>query len=383
VARARAFIPALLAVLAVLAAPAAASRRSPSSHDWAFGLAIQNDGKVVAAGLTNCCGDRGLAVARYLPDGRLDQRFGHDGKVVAQGHGYGAAVAIAPDGKIVVAGGTGGGLVRLTAKGSPDAAFGHAGRVATGPVFAVAVQPDGKIVAGGSRLARYTARGALDRAFGRSGRRSMTVHDLGLQRDGRIVVASDDLVRFDADGDPDPHFAGRGPEFGVSSVDVDGRGAIVAAGGGVSDVDERDVGVARLTPDGLLDPSFGVDGVAHARGCASTFDEAVATQRDGKVVVVMSGPGCASFKVFRFDGDGNLDESFGRGGKVLTRFVRRPGTEPSSSWAEAVALQRNARIVVAGLGRGYDFGLARYLPKGRLDPSFGRGGTVLTDFGSG
>src|SRR5437899_3573299 len=76
-------------------------------------------------------------------------------------------------------------------------------------------------------------------------------------------------------------------------------------------------------------------------------------------------------------GPGDLDATFGTGGRVLTDFGGGAG-------ARALALQADGRIVVAGRSRvavGDDFALARYNPNGSLDPSFGSGGRVLTDFG--
>ncbi|HEY6836096.1 MAG TPA: PASTA domain-containing protein [Gaiellaceae bacterium] len=77
-------------------------------------------------------------------------------------------------------------------------------------------------------------------------------------------------------------------------------------------------------------------------------------------------------------GPGSLDRSFGSGGKVLTKIGE-------GSAGQTVALQRDGKIVVAGAahtGSNWDFALARYTSRGRLDQSFGRGGTVTTDFGS-
>src|SRR5207244_9875266 len=76
-------------------------------------------------------------------------------------------------------------------------------------------------------------------------------------------------------------------------------------------------------------------------------------------------------------GPGDLDATFGTGGRVLTDFGGGAG-------ARALALQADGRIVVAGRSRvavGDDFALARYNPNGSLDSSFGSGGRVLTDFG--
>lgn len=83
-----------------------------------------------------------------------------------------------------------------------------------------------------------------------------------------------------------------------------------------------------------------------------------------------------NFAVVRYKPDGSLDNSFGTDGKVTTTF----GTEFSG--ANAVALQTDGKAVVVGSGyvESYDFTLARYKPDGTLDPSFGTGGEITTDF---
>jgi uncharacterized delta-60 repeat protein len=375
----------LIGALLVIASPAESSRRSSPSHDWAFALAIQKDGKLVAAGLTYCCNERGLALARYTANGRLDRSFGRGGKVVINGHGYAATVAIQPDGRVVAGGGTdqsAGGLVRLTRRGTPDATFGRGGRAsAHSSVYAVVLQRDEKIVAGGDLLARYTRRGTLDSRFGRNGRQSIAVRAIALQPDGKIVTALGNLDRFNVDGSVDSSFGKGGItiSISVSSVAIDRSGKIVAAG----DFGSSSLGIARFSTDGTLDASFGRDGMVVRHACGSVYGEGVAIQRDGKIVAIVNGAGCSNFMLFRYNTDGSFDTSFGRGGKVVTGFVRRRGTASSSSWAEAVVIQPDGKIVVAGLGNGYDFALARYTTGGQLDRSFGSGGKVLTDFSSG
>jgi uncharacterized delta-60 repeat protein len=93
---------------------------------------------------------------------------------------------------------------------------------------------------------------------------------------------------------------------------------------------------------------------------------------------------CDDFALARFNADGSLDTTFGQMGTVVTAFTCcRSGARESASKAAAVAIQSDGKIVAAGLGAGYDFGLARYTVRGRLDPTFGDGGEVTTDFGSG
>ena len=158
----------------------------PIGHwDRAPDVAIQNDGKIVVASAVDLAmRHRQLGLARFLPSGELDTGFGDDGTVVTNFAVLGdAALAIQSDGKIVAACGLDGprrfGVARYETDGTLDPGFGDGGKVRTrfpegAAAHAVLVQPDGKIVVGGSSggdfaLARYTTDGSLDAGFGRGG----------------------------------------------------------------------------------------------------------------------------------------------------------------------------------------------------------------------
>ena len=318
--------------------------------DGAAGVAIQDDGKIVATG----AGDGDFALARYTPDGRLDASFGKGGKVLTDlgGEDYALAVAIQHDGKIVATGlgwDTEFALARYTPDGRLDASFGKGGKVLESfsgyPNYAsaVAIQGDGKIVAAGTTsyldfaLARYTPDGRLDPSFGTG-----------------AVVETD--------------FSSDYPDYG-EAVAIQDDGKIVAAGDG-----DRDFALARYTPDGRLDASFGTGGKVLTDLGKYDGASAVAIQADGKIVAAgASGSRTFAFALARYTPDGRLDASFGKGGTVLTDLGGEDG-------AAGVAIQDDGKIVAAGAGDG-GFALARYTPDGRLDASFGTGGTVLTDLG--
>ncbi|MCP4350775.1 MAG: hypothetical protein GY795_35365, partial [Desulfobacterales bacterium] len=132
-----------------------------SGDSIGYSIAIQSDQKIVVAGEFNSIySDNDFALARYASDGSSDSTFGTDGKVTADfgGDDIGRAVAVQPDGKIIAAGysETNGdfALVRYTSSGTPDDTFGSAGKVTTSygdyeGCLSVAVQADGKIVAAG------------------------------------------------------------------------------------------------------------------------------------------------------------------------------------------------------------------------------------------
>ena len=158
----------------------------PKSDDVAQALLLQRDGKIVLVGDRSPGGeDSEFALARYRPNGTLDSSFGTGGKVTTA-FGFANAAALEPDGRIVAVGGIlvnrpdfDFALARYTASGALDSSFGSGGKVTTtfGPTAdfaqALALQPDGKIVVAGSSgfpqqrdgafaLARYDAKGALD-----------------------------------------------------------------------------------------------------------------------------------------------------------------------------------------------------------------------------
>ncbi len=345
-----------------------------------------------------------MAVARYTAAGRLDRRFGTGGEVLAdfgaQSDSWARAVAVQRDGKIVAAGAMGprgrGGtlaLVRYTRAGKLDPTFGRNGKVLTrdGQAGAVAIQPDGKIVAAGYRgngfaVTRFTARGRLDRSFGSGGSVVTGVGSggdayasaLAIQSDGKLLVAgptgqTSALVRYSSTGRLDPSFGKGGRVIArvvnPSAVVTQSDGKIVVVTGSA---------LLRYRGDGSLDPTFGVGGKA---ATDPGFGSALAIQADGKLVVAGTGEGrcnCQDARVFmvaRWTSDGSPDSSFGRGGKVTTAF--RDGAT-----ADGVAVVRAGKIVASGTVGGKDFALARYTSSGKLDGSFGKDGRLVTDFTS-
>jgi uncharacterized delta-60 repeat protein len=372
----------------------------------AAAVAIQADGRIVAAGRAgfcvnteNCSYD--FALARYNADGSLDRSFDGDGRVTINFGGWNTAttVVIQPDGKIVVAGT--GALFRYNTSGSLDASFGVGGRVnANLGIAQIALQTDGKIVAAGGNvdsfvIARYNGNGSLDTSFGTGGIVMANFNEfsgassVALQADGKIIAAGstgfcDDknqacfsdfaLARFNVNGAPDTSFDGDGVVIytewhidGYSSVVVRSDGKILAAGG-----DGFGFVVDRYNGDGSWDPSFDFDDFAD--GGASS----VVLQSDGKIVASGSaiiGLGW-DFKLVRLNTDGSFDTSFDGDGIVTTDFGS--GLDVLAN----VAIQADGKIVAAGRS-GYpesDFALSRYNTDGSLDASFDGDGKVTTSF---
>ena len=191
----------------------------PSDNaDQAFAVAIQGDGRIVVAGITCCAQSVDFALARYNADGSLDTTFDGDGLVTTHivFNDQAFAVAIQGDGRIVAAGHAASGstfdfgLARYNADGSLDTTFDADGKVTTDfagshdEALGVAIQGNGKIVAAGFAgifpgdfaLARYNADGSLDTTFSGDGKVTTDfaggddrAHAVPIQRDGKIVAA--------------------------------------------------------------------------------------------------------------------------------------------------------------------------------------------------
>jgi uncharacterized delta-60 repeat protein len=368
------------------------------SETSASDVAIQPDGKIVAvgSGLVGA-GPSGFMLARYRKNGRLDASFGSGGKVLTSvGRRSGAtAISIQRDGKLVVAGWSQAhvALVRYSRTGRLDKTFGHGGTVVTswlagaygGRGYSLALQTDGKIVvtyaryarATGTRygVARFDSDGTLDSTFGRGGVASVngvehSVEAIAIETDGKIVAAGSAPVGTD--------WGSRGttanPGFAVTRLMSDGsvdtsfgdQGTALTDFTMAADTD-KSAGIAALAidPDGKLVAAGATDALDHRGDHPNTINDDVA--------------------VARYTPEGKLDASFGRRGKVITSFGDAGNWDTGAS---AVVIQSNGKIVVAGprsLGAGdesHDFLLMRYTSQGRLDGTFGRGGKVLTDFGS-
>lgn len=351
--------------------------------------------------------------------GALDPSFGNAGRSTASAFGgERSGMALQPDGKVVMAGGSTAAylLARFNVDGSLDSGFGAGGKVTTDMIAggivqeearAVAIQPDGKIVVAGFTrtglpfalaLARYRADGSLDPTFGSGGKVIGAVQGrafaMALQADGRILVAGDDpateqvlVVRFEADGTLDAGFGGAGqvrtdlPGAGdrAGNIALFADGAILVSGDPVGGLAVGPTGLVRYRADGSLDAGFGSGGKLSLPG--RRVGEGMALQADRKIVLVGStetaAPGASRFALMRLNADGTPDAGFGAGGTVSTALGPQGGDA-----ARAVAIQRDGKIVVAGVSGliNPDFAIARYAGDGSLDARFGTGGIATFDF---
>jgi len=386
------------------------------SPDRASSVAIQKDGKITVAGVA----DQSLALARYNKDGSPDNTFNGNGKLVNTTV-FAIALAVQKDNKIVVAGTMNSdfAILRYNTEGSLDSTFSRDGiqttdfTSANDIANAVAIQSDGKIVAGGSAvadknntyivdfaLARYNTDGSLDKSFSNDGKQTTSfgytyygIQSLAFQADGKIVAVGDSaggaafaLARYNFDGSLDKSFSNDGKQtttFGINeygnhaySVAIQSDGKIVA-GGSASPY----LALARYNTNGSPDNTFDNDGkLTDGIHAGNTVFKSIAVQKDGKAVSAgrtWNGSNF-DFAIVRYNTDGSLDKTFSDDGKQTTDFGGK------DDFANSVAIQSDGKIVVAGYTGKYDssfFSIARYNTDGSLDNTFSNDGKQQTDFG--
>lgn len=329
------------------------------------GIAVQPDGKIVVAGTT--AGEE-FWLARYLPDGSLDPSFGDGGEVESQvgDWAFASAIALQPDGKIVVAGGSYQGgdsvpevleeftLARYNPNGSLDTTFGTDGIANTvipepppgdgcflawsADASALAITSGGDILAAGTSfqnddcdikgpggawlaLTRYTADGSLDPTFGDGGITQTASpggeDGIAVQPDGEILATKGTvLIGYASNGSLNLAFDPDAELGSYSALTLQGAKVIVA--GDSHRKNRRTPGflvVARYTEDGRVDSTFGAHGNTDVKRLTGFQPTTVLTENDGKVLIAASSRG-GQGAVLRLMPNGRLDTHFGKGGIV-------------------------------------------------------------------
>jgi uncharacterized delta-60 repeat protein len=308
--------------------------------DGFFAVAIQSDGKIVAA----AAGLIGVQVVRVLSNGTLDTTFGTGGLTTS----------------ITAFGGIGGGGLALQSNGDIV-------------VVAGSLNP--------SVMARYTTSGKLDTTFGSGGQVNLqygTPTQVAIQSNGKILVTSGlsgklvlfplpnavagSITRYNSNGTVDTTFGAAGTAATVASASaliLQSNGEILVGGGITSKVNAPGVandvgfGIVRYTANGSLDKTFGTGGVAvtdfgSTATCTGAY--AVAVQSNGDIVAggaagnTLEGTFInSSFGLSRYTSTGQLDTTFGTGGITITSVA-----SGEISWVNAMAIQSDGKIVVAG-----------------------------------
>jgi uncharacterized delta-60 repeat protein len=370
------------------------------AEDFGEDVLIQPDGKVVVAGHSLLGGTTDFVVTRLNADGSPDNTFSGDGRIQF-GYETGgrstddrvAGVALAPDGRIVVAGVTdanaenGSGkdmaVARLTSGGAIDTTF-NAGKGKQTIDYGqddraadVEVRGDGAVIVGGTALigsdtdfavARLTSSGLPDTSWSDDGRASAhfgaaeRLNAIALTADGGVVAtghfqavssATDSAIaRYLPNGKLDEqNFAGRGKlllslagkDSGADiAVQPDGKLVIAAA---VIGSPANSSLVTRLTPTGGKDAGFGDDGVATAPLPTTNIADAMALTSAGRIVIVGQAAGGQSANtvyLVEFDSGGQPDRAFSDDGALLVDF-------PQADLPSGVAV-RGDRAVIVGIG---------------------------------
>lgn len=341
--------------------------------------------------------------SRRLLAGELDPTFGNQGLINRDlfldpdETGVAEAVAVQPDGKMLVAGRANGinALVRLNTDGTLDTTFGTAGRAFQdrGTFYDITLQDDGKIVtvgpgylSGSFAISRYNANGLPDATFDGDGEQTIVLSgsyftawatSVVVQSDGRIAVAGaadnglstqSAMIRLNANGSLDTSFANAGQlvtNLGRTTYDMPPDIAI--APDGSIFVTSYDYFLRRVTAAGVVDTTF-VPSLYFAPA-------SVAITNTGSVIVAGGG---GSFELVGLSANGARDFSFGVNGRVTSTFTGSNGVIGTRAFD--VTLDANGRIVVAGqtlTGPQYSTAIARYHSNGVLDNTFDFDGRAL------
>ena len=354
---------------------------------YGYDMVIQPDQNILVAGSFDYGATTGFAVMRFTPDGTLDQSFGSGGKVslIFPNYIFGPVkVGLQSTKKIVLMGefglpneGREAVLVRLTPNGALDLSFSPTGYIVIPePIqaYAMAIQPDDKILVGGNggpglgvNIFRYSPDGVMDTQFGTNGLATVAGGSINgmCVGSGRIFTVGGgtganwtQVSCFTSNGFPDPHFGSGGVTpvnanghdvTSLSGVNVTADGFILAVGEFLPTGNNTHYRllVVRLRPDGLLDPAFsgnGKLGVPFPSG--SVFGTGVLMDFQGLIyaagVVESAGGGVNKFGLCRVNMNGTLDTRFGDVGVLTT------GWSGVYADANAIAQQSNGKIVLAG-----------------------------------
>lgn len=323
---------------------------APTNADHEIRAAVvQSDKKIIVGGMFTRFGDGAhRSLARLNPDGTMDDSF--TGTTGGDVH----AIALQPDGQIIIAGefgkvndSTRRRIARLNPDGSLDESF-RATAGANRDIRTVLVQPDGKILLGGgfdissgkkvNRIVRFNPDGTRDNTFDVGAGAPAIVWSLALQRDGKIVAGGDftvfnnrsycRIVRLNSNGSVDDSFeAGGGANGQVFAIAVQNDGKILVGGDFVRVNQVERNHIARLKADGSVDMSFD-PGAGPNSGV-----RCLAIQPDGKILIggiFTSVQGAPRSRIARLKADGTVDTDFdpGAGADEVVRWV---GTEENGA----------------------------------------------------
>jgi len=355
------------------------------SSSVVYAMEVQDDNKILVAGVAYNGQNMDFAMARFFPDGSPDLSFGEDGIVLTdffENNDIVTSMVLQPDGRIILGGSANNNLTfalaRCNTDGSLDNTFSNDGKVTAGFGFKddhgpeVLLQSDGRIILAGSdfhdggyycSIVRYNTDGSVDNSFAfDENALEALINGAVLQSDGKILVCGQItaspgvdllLARFNADGSVDNTFSFDGKVtfdyqyFDIGVNVVEGRDGKLIVGGyffGAYPGPE----LLRYSSDGLIDETFNGSGyfVYTDENVNSHYTFAVQEQSDNKILIAGSGYRPLSgfgFEIFRLGEDGSLDTTFGDGGIVYNSVYLSSGC-----WIYAIKLQSDGKILAAG-----------------------------------
>ena len=333
-------------------------------------IIVQSNGKIVLAGTGISDSDEDIIAVRYLSNGQIDTDFADDGKFsVSISNFRDRCYDIEVDSldNIFFTGyafnenfESKGFVIKVNSNGEIDSTFGQNGiwlsqEIDTREDFReILIQQDGKILITGESVIfgqptnctviRLNPNGTLDTDFGQNGIAKIEV--------------------------PDSY----NPQFAKLNSNEE-----IITGGFLLD-NSTNIILCKFNQEGESDMSFGTNGVAIDNSALDEFARDIAIQENDKILVAI-GITTASgrdFGLVRFNIDGSLDNNFGINGRITTDFSQ------TSNTAHTIIIQDNGYIILGGflgITPNHDYALARYDSLGNLDNSFGNGGKVITDFG--
>jgi uncharacterized delta-60 repeat protein len=349
-----------------------------TNNDECHAIIIQPDKKIVMAGVSymNSGNNSPVAICRCNINGSPDGSFGTNGLSIFQaapGWNCINALALQEDGKIVATGTIQDTTnlvsfltLRFNTDGSIDNTFSNDGfdiisfLNINDQSFAVKVQHDGKILVAGYSsggcgigtyvaMARYNTDGSMDNSFGNSGKVLFQVNGSSFAKD---LILKDDYI----------YITGLAIYNYTSSAFL----------------------LARFSMDGQIDNTFGTNGtVITPIGIQKSYAYSINSQSNGKLI-------CGGvygdyinndsllYALVRYNADGSIDNTFGNNGILITTI----GGELIEAFP--LAIQPDDKIVIgctSGFNYDFDFVVARFLPDGDIDSTFGNNGAIFTDFG--
>jgi uncharacterized delta-60 repeat protein len=371
---------------------------------WTIGdCIVQPDGKIIVGGqFVAYNGTSRNRIARLNADGSLDMGFDPGTGAGGNNSTQVMATELQSDGKVIIGGNftTFNGIsrnriARLNSDGSLDATF-SPGTGANADVLCISIQPDGKVIIGGSftsyngtgrnRIARLNADGSLDTGFNPgTGANGSTIRSIAVQADGKIIVGGDftsyngvgrnNIARLNADGSLDLGFdPGTGSNARVNSITLQPDGKVIIGGEFTSYNGITRQKLARLNITGSLDLTFGP--VPVSANFISFGIRCTALQPDGRILIGGLFTACGGsprYGIARMNSNGSLDPTFAHGG----------GHGANGGYISKLIIQPDGKVLIGGSFTSYNGtlrnGIARLNSDGSLDTSFDPGSGLFHD----